>query len=168
MIEIEVSNQQTSHPVAERRLVSAARRILRDEGIRSGSVSIAVVDDPTIHKLNCRYLQHDYATDVLSFLLERRDDFLEGEVIISAETAAASCGRFGWSRDEEMLLYVVHGMLHLLGYDDQSPQDQGVMRDRERHYLESFGVDVRYEEVKHEPQASASDDGPRAEEEGLR
>ena len=147
MIEIEISNQQDAHPVDEQRLVSAARRILQDEGIRDGVVSLAIVNDSTIHELNRRYLQHDYATDVLSFVLEDEEDRLEGEVIVSADTAAANCGRFGWSRDDELLLYLVHGMLHLVGYDDHEPDEQRLMRQREQHYLARFGVQARYEEA---------------------
>jgi probable rRNA maturation factor len=150
MIEIEFSNHQEVHPVAETRLVAAVERVLSGEGIRGGTVSLAIVDDATIHELNLRYLQHDEATDVLSFLLERWQDHLEGEVILSAETADSSCSRFGWTRDDELLLYAVHGALHLVGYVDGSPEDRQRMRERERHYLTGFGLDARYEEIGRE------------------
>jgi probable rRNA maturation factor len=146
MIEIELSNHQDVYPVAEARLVAAVQRVLSGEGIRGGTVSLAIVDDATIHELNRRYLQHDEPTDVLSFLLERRPDYLEGEVILSADTADSSCARFGWTRDDELLLYAVHGALHLAGYEDGCPEDRQRMREREKHYLAGFGLDARYEE----------------------
>jgi len=161
MIEIELSNQQDAYPADEPRLVEAARRILRDEGIRHAVVSIAIVDDATIHELNRRYLQHDYATDVLSFVLQREQTRLEGEVIVSADTAEANGVRFGWSRDDELLLYVVHGTLHLVGYDDRSPEDQCLMREREKHYLGCFGLDARYDDTSGEGPLEPEGDRPQ-------
>ncbi len=151
MIDIELSNQQDTYPVDEARLVAAVQRVLRGEGIPSGTISLALVDDPTMHELNRRYLQHDEPTDVLSFVLERREDALEGEVILSVDTAATACQRFGWTRDDELLLYAVHGALHLVGYDDRCPDDQQRMRQREQHYLAACGVEARYEETGHFP-----------------
>jgi probable rRNA maturation factor len=145
MIRIELSNQQARHPVDEKRLLRAVRRILKDEGIRHGSISLAVVDDPTIHALNRRHLKHDYPTDVLSFVFAAEPGRLEGEVIVSADTAAACCRRFGWTADDELLLYVIHGMLHLVGCDDTRPSMRRAMRQRERHYLELFQLAVRYD-----------------------
>lgn len=147
MIDIELSNQQDAHPVDEARLISAVRQVLQGEGIRSGTISLAVVDDPTMHALNLRFLQHDEPTDVLSFVLEQRGDALEGEVILSADTAATTCQRFGWTCDDELLLYAVHGALHLVGYDDHCPDDQQQMRQRERHYLAAWGLEARYDEL---------------------
>jgi probable rRNA maturation factor len=145
VIEIAIANEQTTHPVDEATLTSAARVILEEEGIRSAAVSIAVVDDPTIHELNRRYLQHDYATDTLSFLLERDGDHLEGEVIVSADTAAESAARYGWNTGDELLLYVIHATLHLVGYDDGTDEDRTRMRQQERRYLARYGLQPRYD-----------------------
>ena len=145
MIDIDLSNQQSQYPIDAARLVSAARRVLEGEGVRAGSLSIAVVDDRTIHDLNRRYLQHDYPTDVLSFLLDSRPGQWGGEVVVSADTAAARCGDYGWSLQDELLLYVIHGLLHLAGYDDDAPEPQAAMRRREHHYLGQFGLTPRYD-----------------------
>ncbi len=147
MIDIELSNQQDAYSIDEARLVAAVQRVLQGEGIRSGTISLALVDDPMMHELNLRYLEHDEPTDVLSFVLERRGDALEGEVILSVDTAATSCERFGWSCDDELLLYAVHGALHLVGYDDGCPEDRRRMRQREQHYLAAWGLEARYDEI---------------------
>ena len=68
-------------------------------------------------------LNHDWPTDVLSFVLEDDDGHLEGEVIISADTAAAAAAELGWPPAAEQLLYVIHGMLHLVGYRDKTPDE---------------------------------------------
>ncbi len=112
--------------------------------LREADVSLAIVDDPTIHRINREFLQHDYPTDVLSFLLERSADRLEGEVIASADTAIGSAARYGWAPADELLLYVIHGTLHLVGYDDLAPEPQVTMRERERDYLKHFGLEPRY------------------------
>jgi len=146
MLEIELANRQSTHCFDADRLISATRMILADEGIEQAVTSIAVVDDGTIHELNRRYLGHDYPTDVLSFPFERSANHLEGEVIVSAETAAAAAPRYGWSVEDELLLYVIHGTLHLLGYDDTTTEKRDLMRSRECHYLGRFGLAPRYQE----------------------
>ena len=67
LIQIELTNQQDQHPVESERLVAAVRGVLQGEGLERAEISIAVVDDTTIHQLNVQYLNHDYPTDVLSF-----------------------------------------------------------------------------------------------------
>ena len=138
---ISLANEQERHAVDESRLVEAARAILRDSAFTSATVSIAVVDDATIHDFNRRYLKHDWPTDVLSFVLEDGDSHLEGEVIVSADTAAISAAEAGWPAAAEQLLYVVHGMLHLVGYRENTPDDLRKMRDAEARYLLQFGLE---------------------------
>ncbi len=134
-LHVALTNRQRTLRLNRRRLIGAVRRTLRAAGLSGGSVSLAVVDDPTIHELNRRFLRHDYPTDVLSFLLERSPGFLEGEVIVSADTAQARAAEFGWTPADELLLYLVHGTLHLLGYDDHTPADRKRMRAKERECL---------------------------------
>lgn len=144
---IETANRQ-SRAVDQQKLARAAQRVLEEEEVPRATVSLAIVDDPTIHELNRRYLQHDWATDVLSFVLDEHRGCLEGEVIVSADTAAAAAERFGWSLEDELLLYVVHGTLHLAGYDDTTPDARREMRSRERHYLAHYGLTPRYDEAE--------------------
>ena len=139
MISIDVNNRQALLDIPERRLQDAVQAVLQGEGISAANISIAVVDDAAIHALNHRYLQHDYPTDVLSFLLSDAGDVVDGEVVVSAETAERQCGQFGWLAQDELVLYIVHGVLHLVGYDDQQPHEREVMRARERFYLNQMG-----------------------------
>jgi probable rRNA maturation factor len=135
VINIEVANQQTAWPVTPTRLKQAVSAVLQGEGIAAAEISVAVVDDPTIHQLNRRYLDHDFATDVLSFALQARADGLEGEIVISADTAARQAVQYGWELAEELLLYAIHGALHLVGYDDEATGDREIMRRKEQQYL---------------------------------
>jgi probable rRNA maturation factor len=146
VIQIEIANDWTEWPIDETRLRAAIATILADAAISRATISVAIVDDPTIHDLNARFLQHDEPTDVLSFVLERDAASLEGEVIVSAQTAATTARRLGWSAEDELLLYVIHGSLHLVGYDDLDPESRAEMRRRERYHLARFGLEARYEE----------------------
>jgi probable rRNA maturation factor len=136
---VSLVNEQSKHPIDEDRLVEAVKAVLLDSPFVSASISLAVVDDATMHQLNRQYLNHDYPTDVLSFVLENDDAHLEGEVIISADTAATSADEFGWPAAAEQLLYVIHGTLHLVGHGDKSPDEIQRMRAAEEKYLRQFG-----------------------------
>jgi len=160
VLAIEVSNLQGGLPVDEPRLAEAVRMIFSEAGVSHGEVSIAVVDDETIHGLNRRHLDHDEPTDVLSFLLEREADRLDGELVVSADTAARCAGQFGWSAAEELLLYTIHGALHLVGLDDATADERRRMRRRERQYLRRFGIEPRDqpgEDDSHRPLGAVPD-----------
>ena len=130
MIQIQFACECESVRLDEAQARGVVESILGEAGVRQGSVSVAVVNDPTIHELNRRYLEHDYPTDVLSFLLERDGASLDGEVVVSADTARRTAERLGWPAEHELLLYIVHGTLHLVGYDDLDPQSKAGMRGR--------------------------------------
>jgi probable rRNA maturation factor len=147
VIEIEVNNrQQAIDPLDAARLVEATRRILAEAGYKRGEVSLAVVGDAEMQSLNDRWLAHDWPTDVLSFVIDDDGVSLEGEIIVSAETASREAQAFGWNAADELLLYVIHGALHLVGYDDHDDEDRAAMRAAERHHLASFGLQPRYAE----------------------
>jgi probable rRNA maturation factor len=144
---IEVNADQQSHAIDSARLKKAARLILRDAGVTSAEVSIAIVCDQRMHELNRQYLQHDYPTDVLSFVLARdeRAKSLDGEIIASSDYAAREALRYGWTTDDELLLYIIHGCLHLVGYDDTTAQANSAMRAAESRYLQHFGLEHRFQ-----------------------
>lgn len=106
---------------------------------------MAVVDDATIHELNRRYLDHDYPTDVLSFFVDFVEnhpvgEHIEGEIVVSADTARATAKQVGWKAHHELLLYIVHGMLHLVGYEDHNRRAAREMRQKEREVLAALGL----------------------------
>lgn len=147
MITIDVANRQTYVPLVEKRLKDAVQMVLEDASIAEAQISLAVVDDPTIRELHRKYLEQDEPTDVLSFVYRHGDEGLEGEVIVSAETADLSAASFDWTPQEELLLYVIHGALHLVGYGDTTPDKQAEMRQKERAYLTRLGVAPHHGEV---------------------
>ncbi len=138
MIQVDIANQQSSLSIDEPTLVTAIRSILEEVGVERGEISLAVVDDPEMHRLNREYLRHDYPTDVLSFMLEQEDHRLDGQLIVSSDTARTNAAEYGWAAESELLLYVIHGTLHLVGYEDDTPEAKNRMRDAERRHLARF------------------------------
>ncbi len=144
---IEINTDNPRHPVDAARLKKAVRLILRDARIQSAEISIAIVTDERMHELNRTYLRHDYPTDVLSFVLARDEQAtsLDGEIIASSDYAAREAVRYGWSTDDELLLYIIHGCLHLVGYDDTTAKGKAAMRAAEAKYLMQFGLQHRFD-----------------------
>jgi len=153
VIEIELNNRQSAVEVDPKRLVAGVHKVLHGERIARAEISLAVVDDETICRLNRQYLGHDRATDVLGFVFEHAGDRLEGEIVASAETAARTAAQYDWATADELLLYVIHGALHLVGYDDTTDEDLARMRQRERHYLAEFQLVPRYDQDEQVPQS---------------
>jgi probable rRNA maturation factor len=142
MIRVDITVEHEPFPVDVERLRAAVLRIVKDAGKSKGSVSVAVVDDATIHDVNLRFLQHDEPTDVVSFALEDEGKLLEGEIVLGADVAARSAADLEISPDDELLLYAIHGALHIVGHDDLTPEPRKVMRAKEREYLAALGVSL--------------------------
>jgi probable rRNA maturation factor len=141
MGKIAIATPQEAVAVDRRRVREVVRAVLDGEGIADAEVSLAFVDNPTIHALNKRYLDHDEPTDVLSFPLgESGAKRLAGELVIGAEVAQAQARERGHDVQQELALYVIHGLLHLCGYDDKTDDAAREMRQRERHYLAALGL----------------------------
>jgi probable rRNA maturation factor len=141
MSRVSVAVPQETVPVDRGRMREVARAVLDGEGIANYEVNLAFVDNPTIHQLNRRYLQHDEPTDVLSFpLSEPGGRRLEGQLVIGAEVALAQATERGHDVQAELALYVIHGLLHLCGHDDKTEAGAAAMRRRERHYLGELGL----------------------------
>jgi probable rRNA maturation factor len=138
--QIFLANEQQTLAIDASRLTAAVRSVLEDSPYEQATVSVALVDDPTIHALNRRYLEHDYPTDVLSFVLEDDGRRLHGELVASADTAARNAVEYGWSAEDELLLYLVHGALHLVGHRDAEPAEIAAMRRAEAVQLAKLGV----------------------------
>lgn len=125
------------------RLATIARRVLAAEGVAAAELGVVITDDETVRDLNRRYAGRDEATDVLSFSLREGEEFVAapdgvrrlGEVVISFPTAARQAGEHGLGVEAEMAHLLVHGTLHLLGYDHAEPQDERRMRAREEELL---------------------------------
>lgn len=142
---MEVSDTQSCLPVDRQALVRLANLVLQREQVARASISIVLVDDATIHGINRRHLGHDWPTDVITFpLSDPGDSELSGELVLSTEMAAATSREAGVDPQAELALYLVHGLLHLCGYDDQNDADSNLMRRREAEILAQAGLPNTY------------------------
>ena len=149
MSRISIASPQEAVPIDRRCVREIARTVLAGEGKADAEISVAFVDNPTIHRLNRRYLQHDEPTDVLSFPLSAPStEQLSGELVIGAEVALAAAAERGHDVQAELALYIIHGLLHLCGYSDETKTDERKMRERERHYLRELGLPNISEEAR--------------------
>lgn len=125
---VEVVSRPGCRRVPAVRIRDLALRVLRNFPKRTGNVSILLTDDGEIRALNRRFRGLDRPTDVLSFPLAGTTaegaDYL-GDIVVSVETAARRAREVGWATGDEIRFLVLHGLLHLLGYDHET--DGGVM-----------------------------------------
>jgi probable rRNA maturation factor len=139
MIRISIANPY-EQPLDFPALKAAAQTVFTGEGITNTKVVLAFVDNPQIHRLNKQFLDHDEPTDVLTFpYSEPTSKTLEGEVVIGYQVAAEYAADRGHTLEQELLLYVIHGCLHLCGYDDKTKKAAQEMRVKEREYLMQLG-----------------------------
>jgi len=144
-IEIELSDTQNHLQVDSALIERLVRDVLKIEEVVSASISLAIVDNATIHEINRRHLGHDWPTDVITFpLSSEEDETLIGEIVVSAEMARDSAAEFGHDPWAELALYVVHGLLHLQGYDDLTEETVREMRRREGEVLALLGLPNTY------------------------
>jgi probable rRNA maturation factor len=140
MIRVSIASPQDVVAIDRGRMRQTAKTVLEGEEVHDAEVSLAFVDNATIQQLNKRYLQHDEPTDVLSFpLSEPNASRLAGELVIGAEVARSEAERRGHPVEAELALYVIHGLLHLCGYDDETADGAAAMRQHEQRYLQLLG-----------------------------
>ncbi len=124
-------------------LSEVARRALAAEGAGEAELGIVLTDDDTVRELNRRYAGEDQTTDVLSFSLQEGEVFAApewapqalGEVIIAYPVALRQAEQAGHAVEREVAHLLVHGVLHLLGYDHAEPEEERLMRSREQAAL---------------------------------
>jgi probable rRNA maturation factor len=126
------------------RIESIASRVLDAEGQVPAELGVLVTDDDAVRGLNREYAGDDEATDVLAFSLREGEEFVSpdevqrlGEIIISFPTAQRQAEEAGRAVEEEVAHLLVHGILHLLGYDHAEEDEERVMRAREEALLAS-------------------------------
>ena len=132
------------------------RTLLRREGVGDDvEVSVLLCDDACIRALNAAHRGVDRATDVLSFAQD--DPQILGDIVISLETAARQAQAAGWPVESEAALLATHGLLHLLGHEDDTAAGAARMRDKSAAALAASGVALP-DEARHPFFARFEDD----------
>jgi probable rRNA maturation factor len=145
MSTVAASDEQSDHPVELDRWARLAEFVLEAEGMHGeAELSLVFVDEPAIAELNQRYMGESGPTDVLSFPIDAGDAApdgvprLLGDVVICPAVAARNAPDHAGRYDDELALLVVHGVLHVLGLDHATREDEAAMQGRERRHLDAF------------------------------
>ncbi|MFA4932949.1 MAG: rRNA maturation RNase YbeY [Candidatus Omnitrophota bacterium] len=133
-MKITIKNLQKKLPIHAVKTRKLIQKILKGENIReSGWINICFVNDPFIKKFNAKFHKTNSSTDVLAFNLSEK--ILLADIMISTDTAIRQAAIFKTSADYELSLYVAHGILHILGYNDQKTNQAKLMRKKEAQYV---------------------------------
>ncbi|MBU1088145.1 MAG: rRNA maturation RNase YbeY [Candidatus Omnitrophica bacterium] len=143
MNKISIKNLQKKIKINSRKLKTLANNVLRSRGIDSGELSIVLVDDPQITDLHKRYLNKNSPTDVLAFRMSdgefgKINPQILGDVILSVETAQSQASRLKLSIESEVNLYLIHGILHLLGFSDKTKLEFKQMKKMQEELMERY------------------------------
>lgn len=141
-MEVLIDNRQSKHRISQKKIRQTVRVILGALDSPDGEISILIVDDPQIEELNRKYLNRNGPTNVIAFPM-REGEFADltphllGDVVISADTAVKEARDSGLSRERRFNELLVHGILHLFGYDHEISQaDAATMEKKSRELLD--------------------------------
>ncbi len=138
MIEISIEYENNFElPVSDETVISHCKKVLKGEGKSQGQVTIVFTEDETLREMKKEFFKTDVYTDVMTFNYEEPDEPLEGEIYISPVRAEDNARTYNEPYRREILRLVIHGTLHLLGYEDDTKDRKAEMRRLEDHYLSS-------------------------------
>lgn len=127
--------QDTDFKFRDRRKTNEWLKLAAESEIRRiGNISIIFCSDNYVLDINQKYLQHDYFTDIITFDY-CEGDRLSGDLFISVDSVRENSVEFGTEFKEELNRVIIHGLLHLVGYDDHTEKDIKLMRSKEDYYL---------------------------------
>ncbi len=109
--------------------------VISKENLILGEVGYVFCDDKFLLSINQQFLQHDTFTDIITFPTSENDEVISGEIYISVERVMENASMNHSSFEREIHRVIVHGILHLLGYDDKDAEEKVVMRQKEDYYL---------------------------------
>ncbi len=138
------SAKKTINKTAIHAIVSKLRKEL---GFEISSLVINFVTSKEIIAVNAKFLEHQYSTDIITFNYNNNHDIFDAEIIISFEDAEKNANRFRVKANQEIIRLVIHGILHLLGYDDQSKNDRLVMKKLENKLCADYWLIFRASKI---------------------
>jgi len=143
-IQINTANLQSEVECDHELVFKTIKSILTSGGVKRGEVSVALVSDKECGDLNSRFLGREGTTDVIAFTYTKKDDgdYLEGEIVVNAAEALRKSEMVAHDAITELLLYVAHGALHLLGWEDENEGLRIAMNTHAAEMLLRCGVEV--------------------------
>ena len=140
-MKVEIANLQKYYKIKDYKIKQVVKEVLGKKS-SSAKLSFAFVDNNEIKRLNKKYFDTDDVTDVIAFPLDNHKNALNGEIVVSVETAVDTADKENVDVEGEIILYVVHGLLHLLGYSDVDRDDAVIMHEKESKILKALGYNM--------------------------
>ena len=140
-MKVEIANLQKHYKIKDNKIKQVVKEVLGKKS-SSAKLSFAFVDNNEIKRLNKKYFDSDDVTDVIAFPLDNHKNALNGEIVVSVETAVDTADKENVDAEGEIILYVVHGLLHLLGYSDVNREDAIIMHEKESMILKALGYNM--------------------------
>ena len=122
---------------SRKKIKELIQKVITEEGKFSGDLNFILADDEFIRKINVEYLNHNWDTDVISFNYGEQDG-LNGEIYISTETVRRNANEYRVGYHREMLRVIIHGVLHLCGYEDGTVMEKNIMHEREDFWMNKY------------------------------
>ena len=139
MISIQVESDPALDGPQESKVSSIIKHILESEGVRNGKITLIFGSDELLSDLKKKYFNKNHLTDVIAFRLNENDESdLEGEIYISLPRSVENAVKFNEPPNRELGRLLVHGGLHLMGYEDESKNDKKAMTEKENKYLDQI------------------------------
>lgn len=122
---------------ARRKYKAWINAVIHQNGLKTGDITYIFCSNPYILQINRQYLNHDYFTDIITFNYNENKT-ISGDIFVSIDTVRANAVEYKVSFEEELQRVMIHGVLHLIGFDDHSREDKMMMRQKETDALNIF------------------------------
>ena len=132
-------NEDTDFKVPQSRKIKAwIKNTAESEGFKLNQLNYIFCSDEHLLNVNRQYLNHDFYTDIITFDNSEFENEIEGDIFVSIERVKENATEFGKSFEEELRRVLVHGVLHLVGFNDETDEEEIKMREKEDFYLALF------------------------------
>ena len=138
MIEIDIAKNNSDNVINSKNLKTYCKEVLNYKGCKSYSVSLIFVNEEELKEMKNTYFQQNLYTDVIAFNLNNENEDLEGELYLSIEIIGHNAKLYNVSLDDEIKRVVAHGILHLIGYDDDNDSSKRQMTKNEDSCIKLF------------------------------
>lgn len=133
---LQVYSQNSS--VNKRAVHTLISSLRKEFNLTISFLSISFVNSKTLREINKEYLKHDYETDIITFNYSKKIQNIDGEILISFEEAKRNAKKYDVTYGKEICRLVIHGMLHLLNFDDNSKKNKKIMKRMENKLILSY------------------------------
>lgn len=120
--------------VNESEAINCLKNVLKEEKKKLGEINYIILSDKELLRINKKFLKHNYYTDVITFSNNNKS-YIYGDIYISIERVKLNASKYKVNFEEELKRVIVHGLLHLIGYDDKNNNLKSLMKEKEDFYL---------------------------------